>query len=115
MPLPITFQKNFMKLRNTLLSIIFATFASVVVGCGAKGNVSPDVKDRKAYSLGREHARRVIAVSDDEAALQDPLLDVRARITNINDRLGPQASADYERGFVDCITEEEDSLAKVLF
>ncbi len=54
-------------------------------------------------------------MSDDEAALQDALLDVRARITNINDRLGPQASADYERGFVDCITEEEDSLAKVLF
>ena len=56
-----------------------------------------------------------MALRDDEASLQDGLLDVRARITNINDRLGAQASADYERGFVDCITEEDDSLAKVLF
>lgn len=49
------------------------------------------------------------------AALQDALLDVRARITNIHDRLGAQASADYERGFTDYIKANDDSLARVLF
>lgn len=102
-------------LKYIFLSTIFTIFAMSVTACGDRGNVSPYVKDRKAYSLGREHARRIMALRDDEASLQDGLLDVRARITNINDRLGAHASADYERGFVDCITEEDDSLAKVLF
>lgn len=87
-----------------------------LVGCSNDGSsASRQVRDRKAYSLGREHGAKVVELKEDEAALQDMLLDVRARMTNINDRLGTQASIDYERGFVDYVTENCDSLAKVLF
>lgn len=83
-------------------------------GCSG-GGVSSHVRDKKAYALGREHGAGVVAVSKDESALQDRLLDIQARITNINDRLGAQAAADYERGFVDYIVETDDSLARTLF
>lgn len=98
-------------------AVLLAITAGVTAtSCGDDRNsVSSHVRDRKAYSLGQEHASRIIGLRDDEPELQDALLDVRARITNINARIGAQASADYERGFVDYITEKDDSLAKVLF
>lgn len=86
----------------------------ILAGCSGSG-VSPHVRDKKAYALGREHGAAVIAISDNESVLQDRLLDVQARITNINSRLGAQAAADYERGFVDYIVETDDSLARILF
>lgn len=99
--------------RTLLMALPLALLA---VACGGgSGEVSRHVRDRKAYSLGQEHAGAVISLRDDESALQDALLDVRARITNIHDRIGAQAAADYERGFVDYITEKDDSLARVLF
>lgn len=89
---------------------------SIMASCGGEsGGVSRHVRDRKAYALGQEHGQKVVSVRADESALQDALLDVRARITNIHDRLGAQASADYERGFVDYIKANDDSLARVLF
>lgn len=83
-------------------------------GCDS-GSVSRHVRDRKAYTLGQEHGQRVAGLRGDESALQDALLDVRARMTNIHDRLGAQSAADYERGFVDYIKANDDSLARVLF
>lgn len=105
-----------MRRRLIAVSALVALIGTGIVGCGGGGGrVSRHVRDRHAYSLGKEHAERILKLSDDESALQDGLLDVRARVTNINDRIGPQAAADYERGFVDYITEHDDSLASVLF
>lgn len=107
-----------MKRRAIFSAVVLAALTAgvAVTSCGGDRNsVSSHVRDRKAYSLGQEHAARIIGMRDDEPALQDALLDVRARMTNINARLGAQAAADYERGFVDYITEKDDSLAKVLF
>lgn len=87
----------------------------MLTACGGADSVSKRVRDHKAYSLGQEHAAKVVSLCSNESALQDALLDVRARMTNIHDRLGAQAAADYERGFVDYITENNDSLARVLF
>lgn len=88
----------------------------MLASCGGDPNtVSRHVRDRKAYSLGQEHGEAVVKLRDDEAAMQDALLDVRARMTNIRSRLGAQAEADYERGFVDYIKANDDSLARVLF
>lgn len=88
----------------------------MLASCGGDPNtVSRHVRDRKAYSLGQEHAEAVVKLRGDEASLQDALLDVRARMTNIRARLGAQAQADYERGFVDYIKANDDSLARVLF
>lgn len=89
--------------------------AMILVSCGGSDSVSRHVRDRKAYTLGQEHAEIIVSLRDNESSLQDALLDVRARITNIHDRISAQAAADYERGFVEYITEHDDSLARVLF
>jgi len=96
--------------------LIVLAAGAVLPSCGGDSEgVSRHVRDRKAYALGQEHGQKVVAMRDDEPAVQDALLDVRARMTNIHDRLGAQASADYERGFVDYIKANDDSLARVLF
>lgn len=77
--------------------------------------VSEKVKDKKAYRLGEEHAERLLQYANNEDALQDGLLDIRARISNIRAKLGAQAAADYERGFTDYIRTNNDSLARILF
>lgn len=104
-------------LRKSLRTLLMALpLALLAVSCGGgKSEVSRHVRDRKAYSLGQEHAAMVVSLRADESSLQDALLDIRARMTNIHDRIGAQAAADYERGFVDYITEKDDSLARVLF
>lgn len=95
--------------------LILAGVMAAVSSCGGPEGVSRHVRDHKAYALGQEYGRKVVDLRDDEPSLQDALLDVRARITNIHDRLGAQASTDYERGFVDYIKANDDSLARVLF
>lgn len=77
--------------------------------------ISSKIEDWKAYNLGAEHAKEIILIAHDEDALQDALLEVRARITNIHTKLGAQSANDYERGFEECIRTEKDSLAKIIF
>lgn len=87
-------------------------------GCSCshdRNYVSTHVRDKKAYSLGEEHAQRIIDIRTNESAVQEALLDIRARMTNIDSHLGAQAAADYERGFTDYIRQHDDSLARVLF
>ena len=105
-----------MRLCNIFRTMIFLAAVGVMSSCGGDADgVSRHVRDRKAYALGQEHGQEVVGMRADESALQDALLDVRARMTNIHDRLGAQASADYERGFVDYIKANDDSLARILF
>lgn len=78
-------------------------------------SVSSRVKDKSAYKLGEEHAAKLLEVVDNEAAVQDGLLDVRARMSNIRSKLGAQSATDYERGFTDYIRANNDSLAGILF
>lgn len=100
---------------------IMSAVASAGCSCGSSESgtpsekVSKKVKDWKAYNLGVDHAKEVIAISHDEPKLQDALLEVRARITNIHTKLGAQSAADYERGFTEEIRTEKDSLARIIF
>lgn len=97
----------------------------MLTGCSCNGSdnetdsaaekVSGKVKDWKAYNLGADHAKKVIEIAHDESKLQDALLEVRARITNIHTKLGAQSAADYERGFTEEIRTEKDSLARIIF
>ncbi|MDE6327316.1 MAG: hypothetical protein K2L91_02195 [Duncaniella sp.] len=77
--------------------------------------VSQRVKDHDAYSLGERHAAALIEISSDEAAVQDRLLEIHARATNIGEKIGAQSAADYERGFTRYIQNHSDSLARLLF
>lgn len=77
--------------------------------------VSARVKDRKAYNLGEQHAQSLLENAGDEGYVQDGLLDVRARMSNIESNLGRQSAVDYERGFTDYIKKNCDSLARIIF
>lgn len=93
-------------------------FLAACSSCGSNvndGKVTEKVRDHKAYTLGEEHAAQVIAVAYDEAAVQERLLDVRARISNIESKLGPQSAHDYESGFTEAIRRDCDSLARIIF
>ena len=98
-------------MREAMAILILAIGLSACSGDG----VSSRVRDRKAYNLGREHAERAVELRADESGLQEYLLDVRARVNNIGARIGRQAAADYERGFIDGVTASSDSLARILF
>ena len=97
---------------RSIYSIITALFLSAFVAvtfdscsCNssqpARQRVSAKVMDKKAYSLGEEHARRIIEIAKDEDKVQDGLLEIRARMSNIESTLSRQSAVDYERGFTD--------------
>ncbi len=77
--------------------------------------VSARVIDKKAYTLGQEHARALLETVDSEDRTQDGLLEIRARISNIESKLGRQSATDYERGFTDYVKANCDSLARIIF
>ena len=114
-----TYPRKFIAGLTAMLCITIICPAIQSCSCSEKTvnheTVSDKVKDHKAYKLGGEHAARLLEHVEDEAAVQDGLLDVRARINNIHSKLGAQSSADYERGFTDYIRENCDSLALLLF
>ena len=83
-------------------------------GFGSQKRVTAKVQDKEAYALGQRHAAEVVAVASDEGAVQDALLDVRARITNISAKVSQQSAHDYEAGFTDGIRSGSDSLARVM-
>ena len=101
------------KLSIHISSVILVAGLSLAACDG--GGVSSRVRDRQAYNLGMDHAARAVSLHDDPSALQDYLLDVRARMNNISARVGRQAATDYERGFIDGVTAADESLARELF
>lgn len=112
------------KLKSTIVSIIIAaaTGGAVMQSCGCsdssgtrKEKVSDKVMDKKAYALGGEHARTLLETVDDEDRTQDGLLEIRARISNIESKIGRQSAVDYERGFTDYVKANCDSLARIIF
>ncbi|MCM1138786.1 MAG: hypothetical protein NC221_00180 [Duncaniella sp.] len=111
-------------MRNFITIIIAVATSLWITGCSCNPTtsqtvegekVSTKIEDWKAYNLGAEHAKEIILIAHDEDALQDALLEVRARITNIHTKLGAQSANDYERGFEECIRTEKDSLARIIF
>ncbi len=99
---------------TSILAAAFTALSLTLVSCDG-GGVSSRVRDRQAYNLGKDHAAEAVKLKDDPSALQDYLLEVRARMTNIGARVGRQAAVDYERGFTDGVTAANDSLARELF
>lgn len=111
-------------MRIYIINIIVLAASLWLTGCSCSSTaehtvegekVSTKIEDWKAYNLGAEHAKEIILIAHDEDALQDALLEVRARITNIHTKLGAQSAYDYERGFEECIRTEKDSLARIIF
>lgn len=114
-----------MKLRQYLTATVIVALPALFAGCSCGSStddgtnkqekISSKVIDWKAYNLGADHAKEVISIAHDESELQDALLEVRARISNIHSKLGAQSATDYERGFTEYIRTEKDSLARIIF
>lgn len=109
-------------MRKTASIIASVLLPAVLAGCSCSEAAhsatevdSSRVRDKHAYALGQEHGAETVAIQDNQAELEDRLLDVRARISNISSKLGAQSAHDYERGFTDYIRANSDSLARILF
>lgn len=113
-----------MRLKSRIIPMLTAAalcapLITVTTSCGdhaaQQQKVSKKVRDKKAYALGGEHAKKLLEYASDEDRIQDGLLETRARISNINSKLGAQSATDYERGFTDYIRQNNDSLARIIF
>lgn len=105
------------------LVCIFFSLASLLIlfscssdesGNGVGGNTDRSAGKINAYSLGEMHASQIIRSRDNEDAVQALLLEVRARKTNIEYNRGKKAAKEYERGFLDYLHKNCDSLARVI-
>lgn len=112
--------------RSATIGIVSAfaiSFSSAILlsSCGGTENnrsakkVSSKIHDREAYALGEKHAMELLRSADDEDSVQEGLLDIRARMSNIESNLGRQSAVDYERGFTDYVRKNCDSLARIIF
>lgn len=72
-------------------------------------------KGSEPYKLGREHAKKLHSECTTTDAVRDELLDINARITNIQCRISQDAANDYMHGLKDYLTEVGDTLATTLF
>lgn len=72
-------------------------------------------KTSEAYRLGTSHADELLSTCHDNSSRHDKILDVRARASLIESRLGSQAAGDYSAGFRDRLVEKGDTLGTVLF
>lgn len=72
------------------------------------------VKDKEAYNLGETHARELTLIAADEDAVQESLLEIRAFSQNIRTKVSEQTALDYEKGVLDYLHANCDSLAKII-
>ncbi|MDE6484711.1 MAG: hypothetical protein K2L14_04910 [Duncaniella sp.] len=110
-----------MKIFNYLFIILSALTLFAASGCSCSSHdsdvpaaditeVSPEIK---AAAIAA--ADSVIALGNDETALNEKLLDVRASIYSLSVSRGEKAGKDFEFVFRHHITENCDSLARILF
>lgn len=108
-------------MRKLIYILVGLVLPACLTSCGgdktvkAETKVSEKVVDRDAYAMGEEHARMLISHADNEDRVQDGLLDIRSRMTNIESKFGRQSAIDYERGFTDYVRANCDSLARIIF
>lgn len=106
-------------MKKYLLSIVFPIVITLLSGCsgGPRGNKYGDNSTyrARAFELGKEDAVSVMEQAADRSELCMKLLDVRARITLIRNKMGEAVADDYEAGFRSTLEERGDSLSVILF
>lgn len=88
-------------------------------GCSCRGDAGAQTDDApisnpKAYALGQRQGSVALDAAADTEALEDVLLDTRARVTEPEQKHGRDAASDYRRGFEDAISASNDTLAATL-
>lgn len=71
--------------------------------------------DSAPYKLGFKHAQELVRCGADTSRINDCLLDINARITNIRSRIGEDAAKQYTNGLRDYLRENDAALATLLF
>lgn len=105
-----------MKLLHKL--IIPACIAAALSSCGgSNGNSSSDTRSmsQRAYTLGIEDANAIVSECMTQEAIRIRLLDIRARATNIKNRISEDAAEEYLSGFKYGLEQHGDTLATILF
>lgn len=98
--------------------ILPACIAAALSSCvGSNNNSSSDTRSmsQRAYSLGVEDANAIVSECQTEEAVRIRLLDIRARATNIKNRISEDASEEYLSGFKHGLEQHGDTLATILF
>ncbi len=113
------------RLRSAITVLSLFITAAVVpmtfTSCERSGDnkpvqkVSRRVQDKEAYALGEQHARELLRHVANEDSVQEGLLDIRSRMSNIESSISRQSAVDYERGFTDYVRKNCDSLARIIF
>lgn len=73
----------------------------------------PDTNS-EPYRMGRRHAEKLHRCATREEVC-DELLDINARLSNIQNRISADAGNDYLCGIRDYLKEQNDTLATTLF
>lgn len=74
---------------------------------------NPDTNS-EPYRMGRRHAEKLHRCTTREE-IGDELLDINARLSNIQNRISKDAGNDYLCGIRDYLKEQNDTLATTLF
>ena len=97
--------------------LILLTLSITFISCSSSSNdrqLKPNTHS-EAYLLGDKHASDMLIQCSDTTQIQEYLLEIAARRSNIESHLGSQAATDYEGGFRNHIVNHNDTLAKMLF
>lgn len=101
-------------LKHALITALTATLlAAASCHTGVHADASADggtVTDSEVYMMGQEAARAMLLQCSTIEEVEQQLLDVRARLHNINSRVGSRAAADYKKGFETYIKQNNDTL-----
>ncbi|MDE6325541.1 MAG: hypothetical protein K2M02_05150 [Duncaniella sp.] len=93
--------------------LLLLSCAAMLFSCSSREKKAVYDSD-EAYRLGQTQAERIINCADEET-LQDSLLEIRSRIYHIGVNVGVEQAGEFERGFVDYIKQNNDSLAREIF
>lgn len=100
--------------------LILPVLLPIVCACGGGHSsndktVVIDERDSGAYRLGLDHGRILVEEKKAVDSINDFLLEVRARETNIRSLLRESAGDAYVKGFQEYVRSHNDSLARELF
>lgn len=100
-------------MRFTYILLLLLSCVVLLFSCSSREKKAVYDND-EAYRLGQTQAERIINCTDEEA-LQDSLLEIRSRIYHIGINVGEEQAEEFEKGFIDYIRQNNDSLAQELF
>lgn len=93
------------------LLFTFATIISLLASCTSKESEYNEA----AKQLGEKHAQEIIEQELSDKELMIKILDVKARATEISQKVSHQAAHHYSSSFETYMRQHSDSLSQLIF